>query len=119
MRAWYSVLFLVALTGAGLASCASSPPKRQGPTGPLPTPSAEATQKVGLTPIQASTALKVYNSKCTRCHKSYDPHAYTIPQWESWMSKMSRKAHLDAEQQGLLVRYLQAVRATPPPPNSK
>jgi cytochrome c5 len=119
MGAWYSALFLAALTGAGLASCASSPPSRRASGGRLPAPNAEAVRAVGLTALQSDEGLKLYNAKCTRCHKSYDPHSYTAPQWESWMSKMSRKAHLDAQQQDLLLRYLEAVRATPPSQNSK
>ena len=115
MRTYYSVVLLVALTGAGLASCASSPPTRKGPSGPLPVANADAARAEGLSTLQTDAALKLYTAKCIRCHKSYDPHAYTGPQWQTWMSKMSRKAHLDSEQQDLLARYLQAVRASRTP----
>ena len=81
--------------------------------------SAEAVRGAGLSPGTADEALKLYEGTCTRCHKSYDPHAYTPQQWESWMTKMSRKAHLDKEQQDLLARYLGAVRATSPPENNR
>ena len=115
MRKYCSVAFLVALTGAGLASCAGSAAGRRGPVGPLPVAEAGAIRAVGLSEAQSNEALRLYTAKCVRCHKSYDPHAYTAPHWESWMVKMSHKAHLDAEQQDLIRRYLQAVRATPVP----
>ena len=112
MCRYYSVMLLVALTGAGLASCASSPPNHRGPSGPLPVADADAALAAGLSTFQTDEALKLYTAKCVRCHKSHDPHAYTSVQWQAWMSKMSRKAHLDSQQQDLLARYLQAVRAT-------
>ena len=118
MRRFYFVAFLVTLTGAGLASCASSSRSRQGPSGPLPVADAGAARAAGLSTVQTNEALKLYAAKCIRCHKSYDPHAYTSVQWQNWMSKMSRKAHLDAGQDHLLARYLQAVRATATPDNN-
>jgi hypothetical protein len=47
-----------------------------------------------------------------RCHKSYEPAAYSQPKWEMWMGKMRKKAHLTAEQDVRLHRYLQAYRST-------
>jgi hypothetical protein len=47
-----------------------------------------------------------------RCHKSYDPTAYSQPDWDSWMVKMRKKAHLAPEQDELLSRYLNAYRGT-------
>jgi hypothetical protein len=115
MRPHYSLALLVVLSGSGLASCASSPPTRKGPSGPLPVANADAARAAGLSTLQTDVALKLYTAKCIRCHKSYDPHAYTDVQWQTWMSKMSRKAHLDSQQKDLLARYLQAVRATTTP----
>jgi hypothetical protein len=74
-------------------------------------------EAVGLKPAQIDEAAKLYTAKCLRCHKSYDPRAYTDKQWQTWMSKMNRKAHLDSAQQDLLGRYLKAVRDTPVSPN--
>jgi hypothetical protein len=114
MRKYCSMLCLVVLAGAGLASCASSQPGRRGTNAALQPPDAEAARAAGLSEAQITEAGKLYTEKCMRCHKSYDPRAYTGPQWQSWMSKMSRKAHLDSEQRDLLGRYLGAVRATVP-----
>jgi len=49
-----------------------------------------------------------------RCHKSYEPVAYSQPLWDSWMFKMRKKAHLGPAQEALLHRYLDAYRANSP-----
>src|SRR5947209_11941947 len=102
MRAFCSSLFLLALTCAGLVSCANSSPARKPVTGPLPKADPDAARALGLTAEQTNAAFQLYIAKCIRCHKSYEPRAYTNPQWESWMVKMNRKAHLDPQQQELL-----------------
>jgi hypothetical protein len=53
---------------------------------------------------------QVYEAKCAKCHRFYDPQSYTDTQWSAWMAKMRRKAHLTAEQYDQLVRYLDSVR---------
>jgi hypothetical protein len=73
-----------------------------------------AARSAGLTPEIAATARKVYTTKCMRCHKSYEPALYSQPQWEAWMVKMRKKAHLSRDQDGLLSRYLDAYRAASP-----
>ena len=113
MRGYCVMLLLVAVTGAGLASCASSRDNRRPLAGSLPVPSPDAALAAGLSPARAQEGRRLYDAKCLRCHKSYDPHSYSGPQWDSWMTKMSRKAHLDPWQQDLLLRYLGAVRSTP------
>jgi hypothetical protein len=113
MRPYFSFLTLTALTCAGLVSCASSSPGHRPATGPLPKADPEAARAAGLTTEQTNAAFRLYTAKCIRCHKSYDPHPYTSLQWETWMTKMSRKARLDPQQQQLLTRFLAAVRTTP------
>ncbi len=49
---------------------------------------------------------KLYINKCAKCHKFYDPAKYSDADWNVWMSKMSRKAKLKAEQEQLLSRYI-------------
>ena len=112
---YYAILLLLALSAAGVASCANSSRSPHAAVYALPVPSNDAVRNAGLNPASAQEGRKLYDAKCLRCHKSYDPHAYTGPQWDAWMNKMSRKAHLDTGQQDLLVRFLEAVRSTPPP----
>ena len=56
-------------------------------------------------------------NKCVKCHNFYDPAKYNDVEWSKWMSKMNRKAKLDAAQAELLGRYLETFRH-PPATNS-
>ena len=64
----------------------------------------------GLSADEISKAAKLSVNKCVRCHQLYDPVQYTDAVWASWMGKMSRKAHLKADQTELLSRYFEAFR---------
>ena len=66
---------------------------------------------VDLPPNKRKTAEDLYNVKCAKCHKFYEPAAYSEKEWEMWMGKMSRKAKLKPEQEELLRRYLGEFRA--------
>lgn len=59
----------------------------------------------------AAAARKVYVAKCAKCHKFYDPKAYSEEEWARWMQKMSVKSKLTREQADLLQRYLAEYRA--------
>jgi nitrate/TMAO reductase-like tetraheme cytochrome c subunit len=66
-----------------------------------------------LSPGQINAAKKLYNNKCAKCHKFYDPGHYAQNEWETWMQKMGKKSKLKPEQYELLSRYLETFR-TPP-----
>jgi hypothetical protein len=76
-------------------------------------PSARPPITAGLSTEDVSQGAKLVVAKCARCHPLYDPNAYTDVQWDLWMIKMSKKAHLKTEQQELLSRYLGAFRTGP------
>lgn len=63
-----------------------------------------------LSTREQSDARKLYNTKCARCHKFYDPAKYSDAEWTSWMQKMNKKAKLKEAQAELLDRYLGAFR---------
>ena len=107
---YFLLSVLLAFAGAGCAGSAHAAPDSKSR---LPAVDAAVAQSAGLKAEQIEEASKLYTAKCLRCHKSYDPRSYSDKQWQTWMSKMSRKAHLDSEQQDLLTRYLKAVRDTP------
>lgn len=65
------------------------------------------------TPIDLAAGKKIYTTKCSRCHKPYDPAGYEDKAWESWLLKMRDKAKLNDEQYRQLASYLQTVRAKP------
>jgi hypothetical protein len=103
----------------GLSGCRGAQPSGHIFSGSLPHLDDASAQAAGLSPSEKDEAAQLYAIKCVRCHKSYDPSDYTEAQWQSWMSKMSRKAHLDRDQQTLLSRYLSAVRAATPRNDAK
>jgi len=61
--------------------------------------------------IQAARSL--YLNKCTRCHKFHDPAQYRDVEWDGWMTKMSRKAKLNPEQESALRQLLDLYRPGP------
>lgn len=113
------ILVPVAVAAAvGWAGCESAAPR--GPTlgNAAPPLSPAAASAAGLSPEQTNAAVQLYTAKCLRCHKAYDPTAYSEAQWRSWMGKMSQKARLTPEQSDLLSRYLDAYRAAAGNPKS-
>jgi hypothetical protein len=64
----------------------------------------------GVSQHAANRASDLYALKCGRCHKFYDPAAYSAQDWEMWLRKMSKKTKLTAEQEQTLAQYLAAAR---------
>src|ERR1041385_5968966 len=50
-------------------------------------------------------ARKLYQNKCAKCHRPYEPAAYNKEEWDFWMQKMRKKAKLKPGQEALLDRY--------------
>lgn len=72
-----------------------------------------------LSPAERRKASDLYDLKCAKCHKFYEPAAYSQKEWDEWMRKMSRKSKLKPAQEELLTRYLNEFRATGTPSRSK
>ena len=64
-----------------------------------------------LSADQTKSAQRLYQVKCAKCHKFYNPTDYTGPDWQSWMQKMAKKSKLKPAQAQLLSRYLDTLRA--------
>ncbi len=71
-----------------------------------------------FSPKERKTAQDLYDIKCAKCHKFYDPAGYSQQDWDKWMRKMSRKSKLKPAQERLLSRYLEEYRDkhSPAPP---
>jgi hypothetical protein len=69
-----------------------------------------------LTEKENAAAKGIYDLKCAKCHRPYEPRDYPLEEWRLWMSKMSKKAKLTPNQAKLLNRYLDAYRAGKPSP---
>ena len=63
-----------------------------------------------LSPVEKKAAKDLYEIKCAKCHKFYEPTAYSPTEWDDWMRKMSRKSKLKPAQEELLTRYLGEIR---------
>jgi len=94
------------------AGCETTPSSGRTTSDTAPELDTAAATAAGLQTEDLVNAKALYVAKCARCHKFYDPAHYSDSEWQSWMSKMSRKARLQPEQEQLLSRYLQAYRTT-------
>ena len=92
-----------------LGGCASAPFGSHAIV-PAPAAAAAAAATAGMPPAEISRAADLYVLKCARCHKFHDPADYADAEWGTWMTKMSQKARLPAEDAALLARYLDASR---------
>lgn len=110
MRQTWIIFTVSVLACVGSAPGAERDSKRGSRSAPLL--EAAAAQSAGLSDKQAADARKLYTTKCMRCHKSYDPAEYAQPEWDTWMTKMRKKARLSSEQDDLLSRYLAACRSS-------
>jgi len=63
-----------------------------------------------LSSEEIKSAEKLYQAKCAKCHKFYNPSDYTGPEWQKWMLKMKKKSKLKPDQYELLSRYLDTFR---------
>ena len=109
LRGWAALLLLLVMTG-----CASPTPSHSGGRAPSAAESAAMAARAGMAPDEIRQAAAIYNLKCARCHKFYDPASYDDAEWNLWMKKMSRKSRLKPEQEPLLARYLAAFRQANP-----
>jgi cytochrome c5 len=66
-----------------------------------------------LSAQETRSAQKLYNTKCAKCHKFYNPDHYSAEDWKMWMEKMGKKSKLKPPQYELLSRYLETFRHTP------
>ena len=64
----------------------------------------------GFSTHDANRSSELYALKCGRCHKFYDPAAYSSEDWDMWMQKMSKKTKLTSEQEQTLTIYLDVAR---------
>ena len=72
-----------------------------------------------LSDEQTTIARQLYIAKCASCHNFHTPANYTAAEWNDWMSRMSRKSKLNAEQEGLLRVYLDLFRQPASPAITK
>jgi hypothetical protein len=84
-----------------LAACAAGSEGDARRLGRAPAPGAVVSDANG----QAREAARLYVTKCARCHKLYNPADYSDAEWQSWVTKMGKKARLTPAQKELLIGY--------------
>ena len=52
----------------------------------------------------------LHELKCAKCHRLYEPAAYGDEEWDRWMVKMRKKAHLNDDDYRLISSYLDSMR---------
>lgn len=50
----------------------------------------------------------LYVSKCTACHKAYEPQLHTIYEWQKILDDMGPKAKLSNDEKTIILNYLSA-----------
>ena len=73
-------------------------------------PALAGTWAADLSIQERKAAKDLYDIKCAKCHKFYEPADYSQKDWDDWMKKMSRKSKLKPAQEELLTRYLGEYR---------
>ena len=63
-----------------------------------------------LSSADAQAARKIYEVKCAKCHKFYEPLSYSKAEWNHWLGKMARKSRLKPDQERILAGFLDAYR---------
>jgi hypothetical protein len=107
---------LLSLTAAALLvlfvlpGCASHAPAEGAESKTALNANAVPADTTGFSAGELRAANLLYSAKCVRCHKSYDPAAYSDAAWHAWMTKMGRKARLKPDEAAALARYLEAFR---------
>ena len=114
MKRAFVLLLLVLASFPGSAGLAHASAGRKPTRKAAPILSEQAAQASGVSTQEVRAATQLYTTKCMRCHKSYEPNTYEQAEWDLWMNKMKRKAHLTAEQENLLLKYLGAYRENSP-----
>ena len=111
MRFCLLTISIALVVVAGLVGCQSSRPHGRVAGNSFPVLDTASASAAGFSINEVNEAVQLGNTKCIRCHKFYDPTAYNDAEWHTWMTKMSKKAHLKADQHELLARYLGAIRS--------
>jgi trimethylamine-N-oxide reductase (cytochrome c) len=53
-------------------------------------------------------AARLYRSKCSACHRAYEPASRTRAGWADVMARMAPRAHLRDEERAVVLGWLQA-----------
>ena len=81
-------------------------------TSPPVTPAFLAAAKVPTSSQALTEGHKLYTTRCTECHDLEMVDSRSISGWQKMVGSMSRRAHLNDEQQARILEYLAAAENT-------
>jgi hypothetical protein len=112
MHAPIPVIAAGLLLFCAMSGCTGAAKSSRSGSGPVLPRDVLPANPTGLSDSEFQRATRLHANKCARCHKFYNPAPYTEAAWNSWMTKMGKKAHLKPDEQALLVRYLSGFRTS-------
>ena len=62
--------------------------------------------KVPVKETPIAMGKTIYESKCGKCHKLFEPKKFNAAQWTKWVDRMAPKAKLTPEEKELVYNYL-------------
>jgi hypothetical protein len=78
----------------------------------LPPEANDPALRAGFSFDQVVLARRLYQTRCARCHRFYNPWEYESYDWNLWTIKMSKKAHLSLADGELVSKYLINLRSS-------
>ena len=99
------VLTLSALVAVSfiLTKCASTKTVAKSDASPT---AMVAEAKKNYTSAQMEQGKTIWQSHCQKCHKLYEPQSHSVSKWNNVLPRMTSRAHLDADQAGMVRAYL-------------
>src|SRR2546425_4413752 len=104
-RGLLAVILALMLWMVSVGCRTSSRPGRAG-TAPEP----DAARAAEVPTAELAEGRRLSETKCVKCHRFYNPADYGRSEWDLWMKKMSRKARLKADEERVLLPYLELFR---------
>lgn len=70
------------------------------------TETSEKTSSASVSEAQFLAGKAVYEAKCGKCHKLYNPSRGNMTQWTKWIDRMAPKAKLTDEEKQQVTDYV-------------
>lgn len=97
-----------------LHGCASKKPAAPGESTPPvavapPTPTPPQPPVIAADSATLSEGKSLYENSCGRCHKLFEPSAFTKEKWEPILARMQKKARLSDEEMAKVNAYVFSI----------
>ena len=86
-----------------LTKCASTNSVAKSETSPK---EMVAEAKKNYSATQLEQGKTIWQNSCHKCHKLYEPASHSVSKWNSVLPRMTKRAHLDDADAGMVRAYL-------------